>query len=129
MKTRILLVDDEPELLELLAEIFEAEGYEVHKARTPGEFCAQALAQRPHLIILDIDLGGANGPEVYRQLLQRGLGHHIPVIFLSGLVPSISQTPPATEGRRYAMHSKPFEQDRLVNDVRLLTKTGPPSVN
>ena len=128
MKTRILLVDDEPELLELLAEVLEAEGFETYKARTPGEFLAQALAHRPHLIILDIDLGGANGPELYRLLLQRGFADGTPVIFLSGLVPTTSQTP-ASHGRKFAMHSKPFEQDNLVRDVRLLTKTGPFSVN
>lgn len=128
MKTRILLVDDEPEILELLREVLESEGFEVYTARTPGEFCAQALAQRPHLIILDIDLGGTNGPELYRQLLHRGLEQHIPVIFLSGLVPTAGQTP-AMKGRKFAMHSKPFEQDNLVRDVRLLTTVVPPSLN
>ncbi len=117
MKTRILLVDDEPELLELLEEILESEGFETCKAQTAGEFYAQALAKQPNLIILDIDLAGINGPEVYHMLLQKGLDNRIPVIFLSGLVPQELQTH-AGAGRHYAMVSKPFDQEQLIEDIR-----------
>ncbi len=128
MKTRILLVDDDTDMLEVLGVLLEAEGYEVFKARNAEEFSDQASVRYHQMINLDIDLGGTNGPEVYSELLQRGLDPKIPVIFLSGLVSPWDQSP-AGAGKRYAMHAKPFEHDRLMKDIRNLTKTPNPSAN
>lgn len=120
MKTRILLVDDEPDLLEILADTLEGEGFETVLAPSAKEFCDKALACKPDLIILDIDLGGHNGPEIYDLLLRKGLDSRIPVIFLSGLIEVTDRVIP--EGRRYMLHAKPFDPVKLVSDVRRLTK-------
>ena len=120
MKIRILLVDDEPDLLEVLAETLESEGYETLCARNAAEFYSKAFSAKPHLIILDIDLGGENGPDIYNHLLRQGLDPQIPVIFLSGLIEVSDTHVPA--GRHYTVHARPFNSDKLIRDINQLTK-------
>lgn len=124
MKTRILVVDDEEEICEILKEVLRAEGFEVLTAHSAVEFQIQALVKNPQLIILDINLGSALGPEIYNSLLAKGLSAEIPVIFLSALVPEELSSPGRLiPGQKYIMHAKPFHLDRLVTDVQRLTGT------
>ncbi len=123
MKTRILIVDDEPDIVQALADGLAAEGYHLFSAQNPEQFRTIALLEKFDLIILDIDLGSENGPDVYRDLLSMGLDAKIPVIFLSGLVPENLCRNSLGSGQRYSMHAKPFEYDKLMRDVRILTGT------
>ena len=120
MKQHILIVDDDREIFEVLAVLLEDEGYGALWAQNPEEFREKAFFHRPHLIILDIMLGEANGPEVYKKLLAQGLSQKIPVIFVSGLIPGDGPAPPLQPGRQYAMHSKPFVFEHLLRDIRTL---------
>ncbi len=87
MAKRILLVDDEQDILDLLKYNLEAEGYETMMA-TDG-LQALELAQNPtggaspDLVILDVMLPGKDGWEVIRQLRQNENSKRIPVIFLT----------------------------------------------
>ncbi|MCG3120406.1 MAG: Transcriptional regulatory protein WalR [bacterium] len=82
MTKRILLVDDEQDILDLLKYNLEAEGYETLTAANGLQ--ALELAQScPDLIILDVMLPGKDGWEVIRQLRQTESTKHIPVIFLT----------------------------------------------
>ena len=120
MKPCILIVDDSPDIFEILADVLQPEGFEVLWARNGEEFRQKVIARKPCLIMLDIGLGNENGPELYKRLLLQGLDRSIPVIFISGLIQSQSP-PPIEPGRRYAMHPKPFEFDRLLTDIRTMT--------
>ena len=66
MKIRILIVDDEPDLLEVLADNLSGDGFDVLFAENAEEFRRHALKSTPHIIILDIALGADNGPEIGR---------------------------------------------------------------
>ena len=127
MKTRILIVDDEPDIAHLLALTLHQDGYETSTLHSAEEFKAKAVALNPQLIILDIRLGNADGPTTYNYLLTKGLDKNIPVIFLSGLVPEESRMP-AAPGRKYVLHSKPFDYEKLSEDIRLLLNPRPPGV-
>ena len=123
MKIRILVVDDEPDICQILSEILRAEGYDVVVAHNSDEFCLQALTKIPNLIILDINLGNSLGPEVYSEILCKGLDPTTPVIFLSALVPEeFVSKDIVPSGRKYTLHAKPFHHDRLIQDVRRLTE-------
>lgn len=60
---RILLVDDEPSILDLLKLQFESEGYAVYTARNASE-ALDRLSHTPDLILLDINMSGTNGLEL-----------------------------------------------------------------
>jgi len=68
MEGRLLLVDDDPGVLELLNEYFVAQGYKV-EAASNGEAALSAVrATRPDLVLLDIRMPGLDGVEVLRRL-------------------------------------------------------------
>lgn len=82
MSKRILLVDDEQDILDLLKYNLEAEGYEIVTA-VNGLQALELAQNSPDLIILDVMLPGKDGWEVIRQLRQAENTKSIPVIFLT----------------------------------------------
>ncbi len=68
MPERILIVDDEPDILEFIAYNLNKEGYDVHTATDGGQALEIALQCRPDLILLDIMMPVHDGVEVCRQL-------------------------------------------------------------
>jgi len=80
-KRRVLVVDDEPSILDSVATSLRYEGYEVEEAMTGRAALASALKEAPDLIVLDIMLPDVNGLEVTRQL--RSSGVRAPILFLT----------------------------------------------
>ncbi|HID55379.1 TPA: response regulator transcription factor [Candidatus Poribacteria bacterium] len=70
MKYRILLVDDDKDIVEFLTDYLEDEGYEVIPAYDGREAIIKAQAEEPHLIVLDIMLPFVDGFEVCRRIRQ-----------------------------------------------------------
>jgi two-component system, OmpR family, phosphate regulon response regulator PhoB len=79
--TRILVVDDDPEITKLLEKFLSNEGYEVSVASNGAAALSAASASEPDLVILDIVLGSEDGREVLRELR---LISDVPTIFLTG---------------------------------------------
>lgn len=69
-KTRILVVDDEPGVLEVLKEFLETRGYQVTTAGSGAEALKAVQAERPHLVLLDIMMPGMNGLEALPRILE-----------------------------------------------------------
>ncbi|MBI4549754.1 MAG: response regulator [Candidatus Omnitrophica bacterium] len=115
----ILIVDDDCEFLDLMKECLTSRGFEVALAPDSEAFRESAFSRRPDLIILDIMLGESNGVHAYENLILDGFDAKVPVIFLSGLAKDRPPSP-ASEGRRYALHSKPIQVDYLVGEINRL---------
>lgn len=82
-KTSILIVDDRPDNLRLLATILELQGYIVRKFLS-GKMALQSVYQNPpDLILLDINMPGIDGYEVCQKLKASEVTQHIPIIFIS----------------------------------------------
>jgi DNA-binding response OmpR family regulator len=79
--TRVLVVDDEPMVREVLVRYLEREGFEVDEAADGPAALASAARWRPDLILLDLMLPGIDGYEVFRRL--RDAGASPPVIMLT----------------------------------------------
>ncbi len=120
MKRKILIVDDEVDIIDLLSEMLAADGYSIFSARNVREFKECVFAEKPDLIILDIMLGQDNGAQAYSALVAEGFDRNVPVIFLSALAEG--HTAKAATGRTYALHTKPFNYDSLLNDINCLTR-------
>ncbi len=78
---RLLVVEDEPTILELLSGSLRFAGFDVVTATTGADALRAAARTRPDLILLDVMLPGGDGFEVLRQI--RSGGPHVPVIFLT----------------------------------------------
>jgi CheY-like chemotaxis protein len=82
-KGRILVVEDDFDISNMLRIYFQGQGYEVQVAPRGGDALAMTRKQLPQLIVLDIMLPDMNGYDVCRELRQTTRTSHIPIIFLT----------------------------------------------
>jgi two-component system, OmpR family, alkaline phosphatase synthesis response regulator PhoP len=82
MKTKILLVDDERDIVEFLQYNLEKEGFDVVQAYDGNE-ALNKINQKPDLVILDIMMPKLNGFEVYQKIRENSSYKDIPIIFLT----------------------------------------------
>ncbi|HEY6169115.1 MAG TPA: response regulator transcription factor [Verrucomicrobiae bacterium] len=81
MKTKILIVEDDPNILLGLEEVLKSEGFEVVVCNRGDAAVAAVTKHRPNLVVLDVMLPGASGYDVCRQL--RAGGCRVPVLMLT----------------------------------------------
>jgi CheY-like chemotaxis protein len=107
-QARILVVDDEPSVLDLLRDLLTSNGYDVMAVSTGAAALAAVPKFLPHVLLVDVSMPGLSGPQVLEAL--RGSGSKIPVIAMSGLVRS------PTEGF-FAFLGKPFDHPLLLRTL------------
>lgn len=87
MKRRILIVDDDPEITELLGQQLEATGgYEVTGVTNALHVLPTARAWHPHVILMDLLLPSLSGSEIAARLATDGVLRAIPLIFMTAAV-------------------------------------------
>jgi DNA-binding response OmpR family regulator len=79
----ILLVDDDPDILEPLSLLLEAEGFAVDTTTKAAQTYEKVARFRPSLILLDILMSGEDGRTICRKLKDQKTTKHIPVIMMS----------------------------------------------
>ena len=80
---KVLVVEDNPDILELVAYNLESQGFEVVRTSTGENALAQIKAKKIDLVVLDLMLPGINGLDVCRKIKQTETTRHIPVILLT----------------------------------------------
>jgi two-component system OmpR family response regulator len=110
---RILVVDDEPNIAELLSAALTFEGYQVGVAATGAEALEQVRAFRPHLVMLDVMLPDFDGNEVCRRL--RNQGEQVPIVFLTARDTTQDKVEGLSMGDDYV--TKPFSIEELTARV------------
>ncbi|HEY1700470.1 MAG TPA: response regulator transcription factor [Trebonia sp.] len=116
---RLLVVDDEPTIRELLAGSLRFAGYEVRTAADGTEAIRAAAGSRPDLILLDVMMPGRDGFEVLDVI--RGNTPDVPVIFLTAR----SEVPDRVTGFALGADdyvSKPFSLDEVLGRIRAVLK-------
>lgn len=81
---KILVVDDEAELTEIVRDFLEGSGYIVQTENTSDKAIATAKSFRPDLILLDIMMPGKDGYEICKEIKKDLALQNVPVIFLTG---------------------------------------------
>jgi diguanylate cyclase (GGDEF)-like protein len=115
--SKILIVDDEPTIVELLEEHLRSEGYETMRAFSGEEALQMLEADIPDLVLLDLMLPGMDGYEVCRLMQKDARLNHIPVIMLTAR----SAVPNKVMGYERGADDyvvKPFDPDELSVRVR-----------
>lgn len=82
---RVLIVDDDKRILDLLVELLNQEGYEVSSATNGSEAFDLAVSSDPDVVISDVVMPVLDGLELCRKLKDNELTHTIPVMLISGL--------------------------------------------
>lgn len=113
MEKRILVIDDDQEILDVVREILTNEGYRVQTSQNSA--CLQCLERDPpDLILLDILLQGEDGRDLCRQVKSHDQTRQIPVILFSANVVANSTIEAC---RADDFLSKPFWMDKLLDLV------------
>jgi two-component system, NtrC family, response regulator GlrR len=79
-RARVLIVDDEPELVEILREHFDAQ-YDVSTALSGAAAVERFVRERPHVIFLDVNMPGITGVDVFK--LVRQADTNVPVVIMT----------------------------------------------
>jgi two-component system KDP operon response regulator KdpE len=124
--SRVLVVDDEPQILRTLRINLVARQYEVDTASDGGEALHAASARPPDLVVLDLALPDMDGVEVIRKLRA---WTPVPIIVLSGRIGSADKVDALDAGADDYV-TKPFDLDELLARIRAVTRrlTSPESV-
>jgi len=128
-RPRVLVVDDEEHITELLSMGLTINGFEIERADSGRTALAAVERQRPELIVLDVMLPDLDGFEVARRLRQaEGAATHVPIIFLTAR----DTTADKVRGLRLGSDdyvTKPFSIEELVERVKAVLRraagTGP----
>ncbi len=121
---KILIADDEPDILEIVGYNLGNEGYEIVNARDGEEALQKARAFKPDLIILDVMMPGKTGMEVCKLLRLQPEFQNTLIIFLTALSDEISHV----KGLEYGADdfiSKPVSPKVLVSKVNALFRRAP----
>jgi DNA-binding NtrC family response regulator len=116
-KGSVLVVDDTPQNLDLMAEILTRDGFEVRPAMSGGLALLSARAITPDLILLDIMMPGIDGYEVCRQLKDDERTRDVPVIFISALEETVDRVKAFDVGG-VDFITKPFQAEEVLARVR-----------
>jgi len=113
MAKKIMIVDDDPNIVTYLTDFFGDNGYETCSAADGSEALDIVKREKPDLITLDLEMPEEWGPRFYRRLMKEKEYKKTPVIVITGLT-----------GGKYAIQkaiasiTKPFDRDELLKIVK-----------
>jgi DNA-binding response OmpR family regulator len=116
---RVLVADDDPDILKIVTANLEAEGIAVDAVTNGWEAQARALSTSPDLIILDIAMPGRTGLEVMAALRSHAETADIPVVLLTARSSDADVWEGWKAGAAYYL-TKPFDTGQLLHFVNYL---------
>jgi DNA-binding response OmpR family regulator len=128
-KKKILIVDDERDIVKAVMIRLQGAGYEVVTAFDGAQGVFMAHKEKPDLIILDIRMPAGNGFSVAQRLKRSMHTFTIPVIFLTGSPEKNAEEKAMALGARFYI-KKPYDPEELLDAVkRALEKDSEPILN
>jgi CheY-like chemotaxis protein len=122
MAKKILVVDDEPDVIEYFTTLLEENGYETRSASNGAEAIAAIREEKPDLVALDITMPEQSGVKTYRQLKGEKEFEGIPVLIITGIakdfkhfISTRKQVPPPD-----GYLEKPVSPEALTAEVKRL---------
>jgi DNA-binding response OmpR family regulator len=123
-KKKILIVDDERDIVKALMIRLQASGYDVVGAFDGAQGIFMAHKEKPDLIILDIRMPAGDGFSVAEKLKQSNLTDPIPIIFLTGSPERNAEGKAMELGARFYI-KKPYDPEELLDAVKRAIESNP----
>jgi len=118
MPKKILVVDDEPKIVDICRDYLQAAGFDVIQANDGRKGLAAARSEQPDLVVLDLMMPGMDGLDVCRELRRDGT---VPIIMLTARVEETDKLVGLELGADYYL-TKPFSPRELVARVRTVLR-------
>ncbi|NQT23999.1 hybrid sensor histidine kinase/response regulator [candidate division KSB1 bacterium] len=115
---KILIVDDEPSIIEIIREFLKEDGYRLLEAHNGYEAVNLATQEKPAMIVLDMKLPGMNGYEIVGRLKQDMRTKDIPLIVISAFDVDQEKLSHPDEQAAYPVITKPFDRETLRGRIR-----------
>ena len=117
MKKKILVVDDETQIVRLLSLRLQANNYDIIVAYDGYQCLQMAKEENPDLVLLDIKMPMGGGIEAFENLRNNKITEKIPVIFITAFQ-SLEVKKQVIDMGAEGFIAKPFESDELLNKIR-----------
>ncbi|MCM8773705.1 MAG: response regulator [Candidatus Omnitrophica bacterium] len=114
---KILIVDDEEEFLDYLANILRSANYDVIKTTSGREVLALAKSNLPDLIILDLLLPDKLGSDIAEELSKEKNCSKIPIIFITGLNTKEDEKIIREKASNYYLLAKPVSREEILATI------------
>ena len=116
MAKKVLVIDDEPEMLSLVKFTLEQAGFEVHTCDNGRTAWDEIIKVKPNVLVLDVMLPGIDGYSLQLKLSQDPATKSLPIVILTALEPS--KTLFSQFAQVAGFMTKPFRVDDLVGKVQ-----------
>lgn len=113
-KGKILIVDDEPDTLEIIQALLDVEGYDVITVLTGEDGVMQAQEEKPEVILMDINLPGIDGNEALRRIRKN---NPIQCVIMLTAFATVDNAIQALKEGATDFVKKPFENEHLIHIV------------
>lgn len=120
---KILVVDDEPNIVLILEFLLQREGYHVEKAYNGLQALELANTFQPDIIVLDVMMPGMDGFEVARKMRSNPVLESAKIVFLTAKGTQRDKESGYANGAEYYM-IKPFDNDEFVNTINEIMAYG-----
>ena len=117
---KILLVDDEKDILVVLRKQLEDKGYEVFTAENGIDALQIASVKEPDIVILDLALPDMDGSEIAVKLRENEETKHLPVIFLTALRSKQEEHDGGMTIGGHTVLAKPYDLEEIVERIEVL---------
>ncbi len=125
VKKRILIVDDEPDILEMVESLLDSEGYAVEKAESGAE-ALQKIANKPDLVLLDIMMPDMDGHAVLQEIRKQQALKDLPVVMVTARN-DVVDIGGALDHNVNGFVVKPFDVENLLRIIAGILRTDPVS--
>ncbi len=119
IKKKVLVVDDEPDTLELVKLVLESGGFEAVLANNGLEALTQIENEKPDLVLLDIMMPDMDGWDVFRKIKERN--SNIPIAILTAKAQNIDKLLGLHVLKADDYITKPFGKNELISKVKKMT--------
>jgi two-component system alkaline phosphatase synthesis response regulator PhoP len=124
MRRKILVVDDDPDQLELIRWSLKKAGFVIGTAANGVDALVKTRSDQPDLIVLDLMLPELNGFDICKTLRKDPVTASIPVIMLTGMCSEFSRLTGLESGVNLFL-TKPYSPEELVSKVEEMLKQSP----
>ncbi len=121
MGKTVLLIEDEPNIIEAIRFLLKREGWRVETISDGTTAVQEVRQRRPDLVILDVMLPGKSGYDILRELRQEFSADDLPVLMLTARGQSKDRDTETQAGVNRFM-TKPFSNSEMIEAVRALSE-------